>query len=84
MTSTRSQPDLVTARTIFNITAAAAGCLYRVTNSVTVTLAGTVAAAILTGWSMWLARSRSITEPPAQQQVLSRAPGSPDGPAKRR
>jgi hypothetical protein len=54
----QSHQDLTTARTIFNTATVTVGGLYLATNSVTVTVIGTVAAAVVTGWAIWLAHSR--------------------------
>lgn len=52
-----SQLDLT--QNIFNTTAATTSGLFLVTHSVTVTLIGTVAASLLTGWTMWLPPRRA-------------------------
>lgn len=53
--------EVAVARTTFNMAAVTVGGLYLATHSVPVTIIGTLAATALTGWAMWLPRSRNKT-----------------------
>jgi hypothetical protein len=69
--------DLTIARTIFNTATVTVGGLYLATNSVTVTVIGTAAAAVVTGWTIWLAHSRK--RPNASPSTTGTTIEAPDG-----
>jgi hypothetical protein len=59
----RLERELDSAQQICNATTVAVGGLYLATHSVAVTALGTVTAAALCGWSMWLACRNRLALP---------------------
>jgi hypothetical protein len=71
-TAHRSELDLTANQKVFNTVTVTVGGLYLATHSVLVTLIGTAAAGLLTGWTTWLSHRRNRVL--ATQRPLSNQP----------